>query len=36
MLELYDKALADIRRLIKSGDAAKLKESIGQTAKKIF
>jgi hypothetical protein len=36
MLELYDKALANIRRLIKSGDAVRLKESIEQAAKKIF
>jgi prephenate dehydrogenase len=36
MLELYEKALADIRRMIKSGDAVRLKESIEQAAKKIF
>jgi prephenate dehydrogenase len=36
MLELYEKALADIRRLIKTGDAVRLKESIEQAAKKIF
>jgi prephenate dehydrogenase len=36
ILDLYEKALADIRRLIKQGDTAGLKESIEQAAKKIF
>jgi prephenate dehydrogenase/chorismate mutase/prephenate dehydrogenase len=36
MLDLYEKALADIRRLIKQGDAAKLKESIEHATKKLF
>ena len=36
MLDLYEKALADIRHLIKQGDTAGLKESIEQAAKRLF
>jgi prephenate dehydrogenase len=36
ILKLYEKALADIRKLLKSGDAAKLKDALAQAAKKLF
>ena len=36
MLDLYEKALADISALVQSGDGIKLKEMIEQAAKKLF
>lgn len=36
MLDLYEKALADIRSLIKSGEGTHLKEAMEQAAEKIF
>jgi prephenate dehydrogenase len=36
ILKLYEKALADIRKLIKSGDGARLKDALVQTAGKLF
>jgi prephenate dehydrogenase len=36
ILKLYEKALADIRKLLKSGDAAKLKDALAQAEKKLF
>ena len=36
MLDLYEKTLADICALVKSGDGTKLKETIEQAAKKLF
>jgi prephenate dehydrogenase len=36
ILKLYEKTLADIRQLIKSGDAARLKDALMQAAEKLF
>jgi len=36
ILKLYEKTLADIRQLIKSGDAARLKDALVQAAGKLF
>ncbi len=36
ILGLYEKSLADIRQLLKSGDAAKLKNTLAQAGKKLF
>ncbi|PKN71625.1 MAG: prephenate dehydrogenase/arogenate dehydrogenase family protein [Deltaproteobacteria bacterium HGW-Deltaproteobacteria-12] len=36
MLDLYEKALADIRALVNSGDGTQLKEAMEQAAKKLF
>jgi len=36
IIELYEKTLADIRTLIKSGDAGKLKDVLDKTAKILF
>ncbi len=36
IIALYEKTLADIRALAQSGDAAKLKEALEKTAKKLF
>ncbi len=36
MLDRYEKALADIRALLKSGDGTKLKETMEQAARKLF
>ena len=36
MLNLYENALADIRQLIKYGNAAKLKDALAQAGKKLF
>jgi len=36
MIDLYEKTLADIRKLMKPGDGTKLKEAIEKAAKKLF
>jgi prephenate dehydrogenase len=36
MLNIYEKALADIGQIIKSGDEIKIKEVLDKTAKKLF
>ena len=36
ILNLYEKSLADIRKILKSGNAAKLKDALAQAAKKLF
>jgi prephenate dehydrogenase len=36
ILKLYEKSLADIRKILKSGNAAKLKDALAQAAKKLF
>lgn len=36
MLNLYENALTDIRQLLKSGNAAKLKDALAQAGKKLF
>ena len=36
ILKLYEKTLADIRKLLKSGDAARLKDALAQAGEKLF
>jgi cell division septal protein FtsQ len=36
MLDIYEKALKDIRKIIKSGDRARSKEAIEKAAKKLY
>ena len=36
ILKLYEKSLADIRKILKSGNAAKLKDALAQAAKTLF
>ena len=36
MLDIYEKALQDIRKKIKSGKKAKFKETVTRTAKKLY
>ena len=36
ILNLYEKSLADIRKILKSGNAAKLKDALAQVAKTLF
>jgi prephenate dehydrogenase len=36
MMDRYEKALADVRVLLQSGDGTKLKERMEQVAKKLF
>ena len=36
ILNLYEKSLTDIRKILKSGNAAKLKDALAQASKKLF